>query len=263
MWGNPAVSGVLPLLLNDATKVSHVFMHGGKEYVGLMELHGDASDEKLQEAFKIFTGDVYQVPPVRASVARRPRIRRVYYFDMLERDGRLVLFKIGCSGGTYVRKICHDLGLYLGVGAHMEELRRTRAGPLEEKNSVTLLQVYEAFEKYRETGDEEAVRKIVLPLENGLELLPKVYVLDTAVDAICHGADLMAAGVSMVDSDVAVDCEVAVMTLKNELVALGKAAMDAQSILEASEGMAVDVTRVIMHRSTYPPVWKGGLQRVG
>ncbi|MDJ0272961.1 MAG: RNA-guided pseudouridylation complex pseudouridine synthase subunit Cbf5 [Candidatus Caldarchaeum sp.] len=262
MRGNPAVSGVLPLLLNEATKLSHVFMHGGKEYVGLMELHGDVTDEKLMEAFKIFTGDIYQVPPVRASVARRPRIRRVYYFDVIERDGRYVLFRIGCSGGTYVRKICHDIGLYLGVGAHMEELRRTRAGSLEEKHSVTLLQVYEAIAKYRETGDEKAVRKVVHPVEKCLELLPKVYILDTAVDAVCHGADLMVAGVSMIDSDVAENSEVALMTLKNELVALGKATMNAQSILEASEGMAVDVTRVIMHKSTYPPVWKGGLQRV-
>lgn len=244
------------------TKIAPVFMHGGKEYVGLMEFHGEVTDEAVNQAFALFTGEIYQVPPVRASVARRPRIREVYFFDFLERDGRYVLFRLGCSGGTYVRKICHDVGEYLGVGAHMEELRRTRAGPFTEQNSHNLLSVYEAFTAYREAGDESKIRKILEPVEHALSLVPKVYVLDTAVDAICHGADLMAAGISKFDSDIEVNSFVAVMTLKNELVAFGKAVMNSAQMMEADEGLAVDVTRVIMRKSTYPPVWKGGLQHV-
>lgn len=250
------------MMVGEATKVAAVFMHGGKEYVGLMELHGDVSKEDVEEAFRFFTGPIFQVPPVRAAVARRPRVREVYFFELLEMDGRYVLFRLGCSAGTYVRKICHDVGEYLGVGAHMEELRRTRAGPFEEKSSITLLQLYEAAKLYKDSGDETMIKEVVMPVEKCLTLVPKVYILDTAVDAICHGADLMAAGISMLDSDVEKNGIVAIMTLKNELVALGRAAMNSQEMLSASEGLAVDVERVVMQKSTYPPVWKGGLQRV-
>ncbi|MDW8083733.1 MAG: RNA-guided pseudouridylation complex pseudouridine synthase subunit Cbf5 [Candidatus Caldarchaeum sp.] len=249
-------------MLGEATKVAPVFMQGGKEYVGLMELHGDVSESELDQALKVFTGAIYQVPPIRAAVARKPRIREVYYFEMLEREGRYVLFRLGCSAGTYVRKVCHDVGEYLGVGAHMEELRRTRAGPFEESTSYNLLTLQEAVTLYRESGDESLLRKVVQPVENCLALVPKVYVLDTAVDAVCHGADLMAAGISMLDSDIERQALVAVVTLKNEVVAIGRAVMNSQEMMEATEGLAVDIERVIMRKSTYPSVWKGGLQHV-
>ena len=247
-------------MLGEATKVSPALMQSGKEYVCLMELHGDVSQSELTDAFNYFTGDIYQVPPVRAAVARRPRVRTVYYIDVLEEEGRYVLFRVGCSGGTYVRKLCHDIGEYLGVGAHMEELRRTRAGPFTEESSVSLLELYETWLHYQETGEESRIRKMIRPVEEAVSLLPKVYLLDTAVDAVCHGADLMAAGISALESGISRDEMVALMTLKGELVALGNAAMTSEEMLSAHEGVAVDVKRVIMKRHTYPPVWKGGLR---
>jgi len=247
-------------MLGDATKVSPALMQSGKEYVCLMELHGDISHSELTEALNYFTGDIYQVPPVRAAVARRPRVRTVYYMDLLEAEGRFVLFRVGCSGGTYVRKLCHDIGEYVGVGAHMEELRRTRAGPFTEDKSVSLLELYETWLNYQETGDETRIRQIIRPVEEAVNLLPKVYLLDTAVDAVCHGADLMAPGISVLESGISKGDMVALMTLKGELVALGYAVMTSEEMLSSSEGVAVDVKRVIMERLTYPPVWKGGLR---
>jgi len=248
-------------MLGDGTKVAPALMRSGKEYVCLMKLHGHVSDEKLMECLEFFTGDILQVPPVRAAVVRKTRVRTVYYIDLLERDGRMVLFKVGCSGGTYIRKLCHDMGEYLGVGAHMEELRRTRVGPFTEMTSKTLLDIYEAWREYVETGKEEKLRQTILPVEAAVQLMPKVYILDTAVDAVCHGADLMVAGVVSVDSDLKKGDLVAVMTLKGELVGFGNAVMDAGEILEAFEGVAIDVTKVVMPRSTYPSIWKGGLKR--
>ncbi|MEM1942900.1 MAG: RNA-guided pseudouridylation complex pseudouridine synthase subunit Cbf5 [Candidatus Caldarchaeum sp.] len=248
-------------MLGEGTKAAPALMYSGKEYVGLLELHGDVSDDELLKAFELFTGDIYQVPPVRAAVARRPRVRTVYYNELLERDGRMVLFKVGCSGGTYIRKLCHDIGEYLGVGAHMQELRRVRAGPFTENKSHTVLDLYEAWTSYKQSGESEALLKIVRPVEDCVELLPKVYILDTAVDAVCHGADLMAAGVSKLDPEIKAGDFVAVMSLKNELVAFGRALMSGGEMLEAMEGPVVDTVRVVMPRSTYAPVWKGGLRR--
>ena len=255
---DPAVSGVLPILINDATKCAEAVMKGGKEYVCVMKLHGDVSDDELEEALKLFTGEIYQVPPVRSSVSRRIRTRTIYRIELLEKDGRNVLMKIACSGGTYIRKLCKDIGLYLGCGAHMQELRRTRAGPFSEDSSYTLLDLYEALKEYKENGDESSLRSILRPVEEAVAYLPKIYLLDTAVDAICHGANLAVAGIAKLEDAVRRGESVAMMTLKNELVALGRSKANAHEILEMDRGIVVDTERVIMRRGTYPPIWRGG-----
>ena len=259
---DPAVSGVLPILVEEATKCAGAVMGGGKEYVCIMRLHGDVSDDRLREALNLFVGEIYQVPPVRSSVSRRIRRRMIYRIELLERDGRNVLMKVACSGGTYIRKYCHDLGLYLGCGAHMQELRRVRAGPFTEDDSVTILDVYDALKRFEEDGDEGPLRSIVKPVEEAVKHIPKIYLLDTAVDAICHGANLAVTGVSKVEDSVKRDETVALMTLKGELVALAEAKMDVEEILEASHGIAAKTERVIMERGTYPPIWRGGKRRV-
>lgn len=260
---DPAVSGVLPILINDATKCATAVMKGGKEYVCIMRLHGDVSDNRLEEAIKFFTMDIYQVPPVRSSVARMLRIRTIYRIELLERDGRNVLMRIACSGGTYVRKLCHDMGLYLGCGAHMQELRRTRAGPFSESDSYTLIDLYSALKDYQERGDEELLRRLLRPVEEAVKHLPKIYLLDTAVDAICHGANLAVSGVAKLEDVVRRREMVAMMTLKDELIALGNSRMNAEEILESDHGIAVDTERVIMPRGTYPSIWKGGRRKTG
>ncbi|MEM4374791.1 MAG: PUA domain-containing protein, partial [Nitrososphaerota archaeon] len=178
----------------------------------------------------------------------------------LEREGRMILMDVACSGGTYIRKLCHDIGEYLGLGAHMEELRRVRAGPFTEENSTPFIEVLDAWSQYREGGDENVLRRVVHPVEESLQLLPKVYILDSAVDALCHGADLMVAGVSKVETGIVRGDLTAVLTLKGEVVGLGLAVMSTEEMLNSSEGLAVDITRVVMPRSTYPPMWKGGLR---
>lgn len=247
-------------MLEDAAKCTPAIMHSGKEYIALMELHGQVGGDELRRALDFFTGNIYQVPPVRSAVARRPRVRTVYWIRVLELEGRMVLLDIACSWGTYIRKLCHDIGEYLGVGAHMEELRRVRAGPYTEDGSAPLIDVLDAWTRYREEGDEAGLREVVQPVETALQLLPKVYVMDSAVDALCHGADLMVAGISRLETGIARGDVVAVMTLKGEVVGLGLAVMTSEEMLESTEGMAVDVRRVIMQRSTYPPMWKGGLR---
>jgi H/ACA ribonucleoprotein complex subunit 4 len=193
-------------------------MHSSKEYVTLMELHGDVNLEKLYEVFKMFTGKIYQRPPLRSSVKRSLRVREIYSIDLLEIINRYVLFRVKCESGTYIRKLCHDIGLVLGVEAHMRELRRVAVAHIrEELPVVTLHEVSEAVYLWRKYGDETLIRKVVLPVEYIVAHLPKIIIKDSAVDAIAHGAQLAVPGIVMLSNDVKKGERVAIFTLKGEL----------------------------------------------
>jgi len=248
------------VLLGRATRLTQAVTGLPKEYVGVMRLHGDVSDRELAEALTKFVGEIYQTPPVRSRVARRPRLRTVYELEVLEREGRDVLFRVVVSGGTYVRKLCHDVGLLLGTGAHLRELRRTRVENLHESQAHSLLEVYAAYRSYLE-GDGSWLREIVRNPEELVAHLPRVEVLDTAVDAICHGAPLATPGVARYDRTIEKGDLVAIFTLKGELVALGKAEKSALDFDEGGVFVRTDV--VLMERGTYPAFWKGKFRRTG
>ncbi len=253
---DPKVSGVLPIALEESTKVIGSLLSAGKEYIAVMRLHGDVSEEKIREVFEEFTGDIIQRPPVRSSVKRALRKRRIYYLDFLEKEGRDVLFRVGCEAGTYIRKLCHDMGEVLGVGAHMVELRRTKSGSLTEENITTLHDLKDAYIFWKEHGIEEFIRRVIIPVERVVSFLPKIVIKDGAVDAICHGAPLAIPGISKVDADINKGDTVAIFTLKGELVAIGKAEMETKEILTAEKGIAVKTDRVLMKPGTYPRSWK-------
>jgi len=253
---DPAVSGVLPIALASATKALAQLFESGKEYVCVMRLHGEAESEKVIKTIRKFQGEIYQRPPVKSAVKRQLRTRKIYYIDVKEISESKVLMTIGCEAGTYIRKLCHDIGLFLGTGAHMEELRRTKAGPFEEGNSVSLHDVKDAYQFLKENGLEGPLRDVVRPVETVLEHIPKVVVRDTAVDAICHGADLAIPGISKIHPKIKEGDRVAIWTLKNEVVALGEALMPTEKILAEESGFAVKTKRVIMDAGTYPQIWK-------
>ncbi|MEM3629651.1 MAG: RNA-guided pseudouridylation complex pseudouridine synthase subunit Cbf5, partial [Candidatus Bathyarchaeia archaeon] len=183
------MTGVLPITLEESRKVVQALLYSGKEYVCVMKLHGEVSKERVEAVLKEFEDVIYQRPPLRASVKRQLRTRKIYYIDFLEMNGRNVLFKVGCEGGTYIRKLCFDIGEVLGCGAHMQELRRTRAGPfVEGADIVTLHDVAFWFMEWQKEKDESILKKFIQPMEKALALVPKIYIRDSAVDAICHGA---------------------------------------------------------------------------
>ncbi|MCW4017239.1 MAG: RNA-guided pseudouridylation complex pseudouridine synthase subunit Cbf5 [Candidatus Bathyarchaeota archaeon] len=255
---DPKVTGVLPITLEDATKVVQALLYSGKEYICVMKLHGDVQESRVRKVLSEFEDEIYQRPPLRSSVKRQIRTRRIYYNEFIEMEGRNVLFRVGCEGGTYIRKLCYDIGEILGVGGHMQELRRSRSGPFSEENEgfVTLHDVAYWFGEWQENKDPQALHRIIQPMETALELIPKIVVRDSAVDALCHGANLTAPGVLSVESGVAKDSIVAVLTLKGEAVALAKAAMNTFEILSAKRGTVATLERVLMDRGTYPKTWK-------
>lgn len=253
------MTGVLPITLEESRKIVQALLFSGKEYVCVMKLHSDSSQSNVEAVLKEFEDTIYQRPPLRASVKRQLRTRKIYYIDFLEMEGRNVLFKVGCEGGTYVRKLCFDIGEVLGCGAHMQELRRTRAGPfVEDGDMVTLHDVAYWFGEWQKRKDDEILRRIIQPMEKALALVPKIYIRDSAVDAICHGANLTAPGVLSIETDIQKGLLVAVFTLKGEAVALAKTLASTDEILNMDHGMVAQTKRVLMPRGTYPKCWKSG-----
>jgi H/ACA ribonucleoprotein complex subunit 4 len=253
------VTGVLPVALEESRKIVQALLYSGKEYVCVMKLHGETTENRVNEVLREFEDTIYQRPPLRASVKRQLRTRRIYYLEFLEMDGRNVLFKVGCEGGTYIRKLCYDVGEVLGCGAHMQELRRTRAGPfVENGNIVTLHDVAYWFMEWQRQKDEKILRKFIQPMEEALALVSKIYIRDSAVDAICHGANLTAPGVLSLETEINNGLMVAVFSLKGEAVALAKAVASTEEILNMEHGVVAKTERVLMPRGTYPKRWKSG-----
>lgn len=221
-----------------------------------MQLHADITEQETRRVLSEFVGEIYQKPPLRSSVKRETRKRFIYRLDVNEIDGRTVLFTCSCQAGTYIRKLCSDVGEVLGCGAHMRELRRTRAGPLTEENGLVNLHQISAAQSDFETGNPEPLRKIIKPMEITLGTIPRVEIRDSAVDAICHGADLAVPGIVKLDSAIEKKNPVALFTLKGEAVALGRALMTSREVLDQEKGVAAKTERVLMDRGTYPAMWK-------
>ena len=254
------VTGVLPLALEDATKTVQAFLLTGKEYVCVMTLHGDVDEGRLRSTLLDFVGEIYQKPPVRAAVKREVRKRRIYSITDLEIDGRQAMFRVGCQAGTYIRKLVYDVGEVLETGAHMRELRRVRAGPFTEEGSFTLYDIL----KLSQAGAgerEELARKVVRPMEAAFEFVPKIIIRDSAVSAVCHGADLAVPGVVRLWDGIRPGGSIALFTLKGELVALSKALMSSEQIMKEEHGLAAKTVRVVMPADTYPKMWKSRVAR--
>lgn len=252
---DPRVTGVLPVSLGESTKIIQAFSPPVKEYICLMRLHEKTNAAKIRAVFEEFKGEIYQKPPVKSAVKRQLRTKRISCLHILEIQERDVLFKVECEAGTYIRKLCHDLGEVIGCGAHMAELRRTRSGIFTEENLVTLHDVIDAYRFFKEEG-KEILKEIIIPVENIIPHLPRVVVRDSAVDAICHGAELAVPGICKVDPEIRENDTIAILTLKNELVAVGRALMDARTILIHDSGIAARSVRVIMKPGTYPKMWR-------
>jgi H/ACA ribonucleoprotein complex subunit 4 len=219
-----------------------------------MRTHKKETKKRVKEAFKFFTGEIFQRPPVRSSVRRSLRKRWVYEIEYLEGDGNNWLFRVACQSGTYIRKLCYDVGEYLGCGAHMQELRRTRSGPFKEQNAYNMYDFTDAIDLWK-GGEEEYLKEIIRPIEDALALIPKIWIRDSAVEAICNGAQLAIPGVLRYETGIFVGDMVAVMTAKNEAIALMSAKMNSGKIQAEDHGIVAIPERVIMPIGTYPKMW--------
>ena len=253
---DPGVSGVLPMGLGEGTKALEVLLYGPKEYHAIGRLHKLPSKEKLKEVLEEFTGEIFQKPPQRSAVLRQTRSRTIYELEVLEQKERLLLMRILCEAGTYVRKLIYDIGEVLGPGGTMIELRRTRVHQFtEESRLVTLHELAIAYSLWEEKKDDSKLLKLIRPIEHVLSELKSVVIRDSAVDALCHGAQLAIPGILQISPGLQKDDLVAIYTQKGEVVALAKSLLSENEIKDSTKGHAFETKRIIMAPNVYPKSW--------
>jgi len=255
---DPKVTGCLLVCIERATRLVKSQQNAGKEYVCVVRLHDGLEEVKLAKAIETLTGALFQRPPLIAAVKRQLRIRTIYESKLIEYDDKrhLGVFWVRCEAGTYIRTLCVHLGLLLGIGAHMQELRRNRSGVMSEKdNLVTMHDVMDAQYKYDKDKDETYLRRTIMPLEILLTTYKRIVVKDSAVNAICYGAKLMIPGLLRYASQIDMNDEVVLMTTKGEAIALAYAQMPTSDMGSCDHGVVAKIKRVIMERDTYPRRW--------
>uniref|UniRef100_A0A8R7PBU8 Uncharacterized protein n=1 Tax=Triticum urartu TaxID=4572 RepID=A0A8R7PBU8_TRIUA len=232
---DPKVTGNLIVCVDRATRLVKSQQGAGKEYVCIARFHAAVPDTaRVARALESLTGAVFQRPPLISAVKRQLRVRTIYESKLLEHDAErhLAVFWISCEAGTYVRTLCVHLGLLLGVGAHMQELRRVRSGILgEQDNMVTMHDVMDAMWALDNHKDESYIRRVVMPLE------------------------LMIPGLLRFENDIDVGEEVVLMTTKGEAIAIGIAEMPTAVMATCDHGAVAKIKRVVMDRDTYPRKW--------
>jgi len=185
---DPQVTGVLPITLGRACKLSKYFMHKNKTYVGIMRLHEKVSKSKLETNIIPLLGKITQLPPVRSAVKRAERERTIHSFKILEIKDKDVMFETEVEAGTYIRKLIHDLGEKIG-GAHMLELRRTKAGIFDESTALNLYDFDKALEN-------KSLDSHLVPAEEAIKkILPTIQIQKENLKALLDGKPLMKADI--------------------------------------------------------------------
>ena len=253
---DPQVSGVLPLGLGEGTKALGVLLLGPKEYYALGRFHSLPSKEKLEQTLDLFRGEIFQKPPQRSSVVRQTRTRTIYELELLEQKERLILLRVLCEAGTYIRKLYYDMGEILGPGGSMIELRRSRVHQFSEDNLVTMHELADAFATWKENGDSSKLTKIILPIEYALSEIKSVIIRDSAIDSLCHGAQLAIPGILEISPGLDEGDLVAIYSQKGEVVALAQSLLSENQIKDNTKGYAFQTKRIIMKPNTYPKSWR-------
>ncbi len=265
---DPQVSGVLIVGLDRATRLMEYMLMSDKEYVCVMFVHKPVSTEELNSVLEEFRGEIEQIPPIVSAVKRRARKRTIYSLDVLEteQDNQYVLFKVRCERGTYIRKLCTDIGEKLGVNAQMVELRRTKAGPKDENNNMIsadklacLFEIYRSDEIQKDEEKkikiETEIKTFIRPMEELLNEFKPVIVRDSAVYAIANGADLAIPGILKFDDSINIGDEIKLLTGRGELIAMGTAFLSSKDISKKNKGAAIKTNKVFMEKTYYPNNW--------
>ncbi|MBR3601386.1 MAG: tRNA pseudouridine(55) synthase TruB [Lachnospiraceae bacterium] len=207
---DPDATGVLPVCLGSATKLCDMLTDKKKEYVAKVRLGivtdtqdmtGTVLDQKevhvdekqVTEALETFVGEYEQVPPMYSAlkvngkklyelaregkeVERKARPVTIHYIEIMDMQLPELTIKVGCSKGTYIRTLCHDLGERLGCGAAMAALERTKSGQFTLDTALTLA---ELEEKLKDAGDnrDAVIETHVIPVDKMFSELSELRLL--------------------------------------------------------------------------------------
>lgn len=257
---DPKVTGVLVCGLGQGTKVLEYVLLSEKIYDCQIIFHQKISRQGLLRVMGEFTGTITQLPPVRSRVKRVERNRTVYGLELLSfaRDGRKAQIRCRVERGTYIRKLCHDLGQTMRddmgspIGAHMGDLRRIQAGPISLTNTSAV----------RTTELQRLKKKVlspflgwwylwqlgryVLPIERVLEQASHIVVDESLRDVISSGTPLYGPGVVEVRGRLCVEDMVTVGTSNGEVWAVGIAKMHGDDLRNKRKGVAVELDKVLV-----------------
>lgn len=220
---DPLASGLLPICLGEATKISSYLLDSDKAYIGTCKLGvttttadaegdvleqkpvGDYSEQQINTVLEKFTGTIEQIPPMHSAikqggqplyklahqgieVERQPRTIHIYELRATRFEGDELDIEMRCSKGTYVRTLAEDIGRELGCGAHLSALRRSRVGPFTLDAAVTM----ETLESLAEEGFE-ALDQQILPIEQALADWPEVQLTENSAFYISQGQPIQVA----------------------------------------------------------------------
>lgn len=212
---DPNVTGVLPVCIGKATRVSEYMLEDDKVYIGEITfgIQTDSQDsdgeiinksekkitkEDVLKAFSHFTGEIEQIPPMYSAVKhkgrklyelaregieveRKARKAIIYSLDVIDfnLDENKVIFQVKCSKGTYIRTLCNDIGLYLDTYAYMSHLIRVHVGEFNISNSYS--------KEYLSSLDKEEIEKLLKPIDYPLKKLEKIVIDDNLYKKVVNG----------------------------------------------------------------------------
>ncbi len=216
---DPMATGVLPILIGRATRLCSLVLESDKRYTATVKLgittdslditgnilstsSHDVSDDELKNALLHFCGEYDQLPPMFSAikkdgvrlyelarqgedVERTPRRIKIHEINLLERNGDEFVIDVLCSKGTYIRSLADDLGKYLGCGACLTALRRTKTAQFDISQCATLEQI------------ENEPEKFLLPAENAVNYLKEVNLSDGQARRFVNGGEISADRVSL------------------------------------------------------------------
>ncbi|XP_050676594.1 H/ACA ribonucleoprotein complex subunit 4 [Leptidea sinapis] len=256
---DPKVTGCLIVCIDRATRLVKSQQNAGKEYVAVFNLHSAVENiQKVTQGLEKLRGALFQRPPLISAVKRQLRVRSVYDSKLLDYDQEknIGVFWVSCEAGSYIRTMCVHLGLMLGVGGQMIELRRVRSGIQGEKEGmVSMHDILDAQWAYENHKDETYIRRVIKPLEGLLIAHKRIFIKDSAVNAVCYGAKVLLPGILRYEDGIEIDQEIVIVTAKGEAVALAIALMTTSTMASCDHGVAAKLKRVIMERDTYPRKW--------
>lgn len=241
---DPDVSGVLPVALGRATKLLKYISGKRKRYVGICKFKKELPDERIEDVFAKFRGEIEQTPPLVSAVKKVPRKRFVYSLEILEIKGKRVLFEATVEAGTYIRTLCEDIGKAAGTEAFMEELRRAAVGRIREDSAHTMQELADAHWLWKEKGDDSLLRKCIVPVDSLLHFR-RVYVHENAAESLGKGAQLMSPGLAAAEPLIRKGEKVSIYTADMHVfVGVGVALFDGGEMNDKTRGKVVKTERI-------------------